>query len=581
MISRGVEFARRNWRVFCSTPFGCLVRLFVSRMFHGGGEPGAEELGLGIGVVVILSAMPGTLVSLLMLEKYGSLIRFLSGQRAFDPFAAIAPDEYFFIVLSMVVTGAAALWRWDSIFLDRRDYSNLVPLPVSLSTIFFANLFAIFAFALLFTFTVNASSLVLFPIAVVGSQGSLLVFVHFAAGHAASVFLASAFGFFAVFAVAGLLMALLPSGAFRRVSLPARFAVAVGLLALLASSFTLLDQLKRVSVASAHAIAVLPPVSFLGVARTLWGRTRDPFSSAMSHAALSGIAVAVLVAILGYAISFRRFFLRVPEMADTGPLPRTSLSLSRFFPRRKNAPPASRLQACFSFVVKTMMRSDGHLQIVLAFAAIGLVVAAESLTSAPHPYYVLKENVPPVEFLSAAFILAYCGILGMCFSFEMPADLRANWIFQLWLDPAQDSARIIARRALLVFSLSWLAPLTFILTLLSWGWTQALLHTAILVACTITLIELLLVRFRKIPFTCSYPSFQSHSGVVFVAYLLGFVVFTGYLPDMEHWCLYSPWQTLWFVPPLGAVVFGLRQYRRQMLDMDKRLIFEESASSTF
>jgi len=36
----------------------------------------------------------------------------------------------------MVVTGAAALWRWDALFLDRRDYTNLVPLPISLRAIF-------------------------------------------------------------------------------------------------------------------------------------------------------------------------------------------------------------------------------------------------------------------------------------------------------------------------------------------------------------------------------------------------------------------------------------------------------------
>jgi hypothetical protein len=120
---------RRNLDAFRQTPFGSLLRLFIGRMFHGGGEPGAEELDLGIGVILILLAMPGILVSLLMFEKYGSLIRFLRGDGVYDPFVATIPDEYFFIVISMVVTGAAALWRWDAIFLDRRDYTNLVPCP--------------------------------------------------------------------------------------------------------------------------------------------------------------------------------------------------------------------------------------------------------------------------------------------------------------------------------------------------------------------------------------------------------------------------------------------------------------------
>ena len=104
-----------------------LLRLFAERMLHGGGELGADDLDLGMGVVLIFLAMPGVLVSLLMFEKFGSLIRFLRGDGVFDPYIATVPDEYFFIVLSMAVSCVAALWRWNSIFLDRRDYLNLVP----------------------------------------------------------------------------------------------------------------------------------------------------------------------------------------------------------------------------------------------------------------------------------------------------------------------------------------------------------------------------------------------------------------------------------------------------------------------
>jgi hypothetical protein len=129
------------------TPFGTLFLLFLGRMFHGTSDGDDGQLDLGAGVISILLAMPGLLVSLLMFEKYGSLIHFLHGDFKFDAFAETVPDEYFFVVLSIVVTGIAALWRWDAIFLDRRDYTNLVPLPISLTTIFTANFSAILAFA--------------------------------------------------------------------------------------------------------------------------------------------------------------------------------------------------------------------------------------------------------------------------------------------------------------------------------------------------------------------------------------------------------------------------------------------------
>ena len=178
-MRRATKFLRRRWRTFKRTPLGGLLRLFVGRMFHGGAEAGSDSLGMGVGVLVILLAMPGLLASLLMLEEYGSLIRYLRGDGVFDPFVATLPDEYFFIVLSMFVTGVATLWRWDSLFLDRRDYLNLVPLPVSLGNIFWANFCAIVALAGCFTIVVNAVSVILFPAAVVGSQDSVLVAVAF------------------------------------------------------------------------------------------------------------------------------------------------------------------------------------------------------------------------------------------------------------------------------------------------------------------------------------------------------------------------------------------------------------------
>src|ERR1700719_971787 len=316
--TRMKEFLQTRWQAFSRTPFGCLLRLFVTRLFHGGGEPGAGELALCIGVIVIMLAMPGVLVSLLMFEKYGSLIRFLRGNPVFDPYTATIPDEYFFLALSMAVTGAAALWRWDALFLDRRDYTNLVPLPLSLRAVFFANLSAILALAALFTIVVNAASLVLFPMAVVGSQNSFAVWIRFTLGHAVAVFTASAFSFFAVFAIVGILMALLPAALFRRVSHAARFLLAIVLLALLASSFTVPYLLTKLPVPIARRLAVLPPVSFLGFARTVLLHGADRFAAGVSEAALSAVGVSIVVGALAYALSFRRSFLRIPEIADGG-----------------------------------------------------------------------------------------------------------------------------------------------------------------------------------------------------------------------------------------------------------------------
>src|SRR5437870_8167648 len=75
MIARTRQWLDERRSAFCRSPFGCLVGLFLNRTFRGAADADAGELDLGVAVILVLLAMPGLLVSLLMLEKYGSLIR--------------------------------------------------------------------------------------------------------------------------------------------------------------------------------------------------------------------------------------------------------------------------------------------------------------------------------------------------------------------------------------------------------------------------------------------------------------------------------------------------------------------------
>ena len=581
MIARVRQSFLAGWEPYSRRPFPTLLRVFIGRVFHGGGDSGASEMDVALGVVLILLAMPGVLVSLLLFEKYGSLIRWMRGDGVFDPFTAAIPDEYFFIVLSMVVTGAAAVWRWDALFLDRRDYSNIVPLPISLRRIFLGNLCAILFLAGALTLDVNAASLVLFPVVVVGSQDSLSLLIRFGVGHAATVILASVFSFFAVFGVIGLLMAILPYSLFRRISLYVRFLIALFFLALLATNFAVTSFLAQLTRISKPAVTMLPPVWFLGIGQTLWGNGHNPFFAAMTRSALLALGISLAVAVLSYALSFRRSFIRLPETAEVGPLPRSQFHLlpSNLFDRiiLRDAPQ----RACFHFITRTLLRSEAHLQIASAFVAMGLVVSAQSVASAFHANAADMLRSPSEDILAIPFILSFCIVVGIRLAFEVPSDLRANWVFALWIDPNTLQTRPIARKVLLTFSLAPLVPICFVLSAIFWGFGVAFLHTAIFAACTFAFVELLLLRFRKIPFTCSYPPFQSHSALLFVAYLFGFMIFTVYLPEFELWALADPWRVSLFVPLVAVILLSVQQYRKQMLDMDKHLIFEEISASGF
>jgi hypothetical protein len=395
------------------------------------------------------------------------------------------------------------------------------------------------------------------------------------------VFLASAFSCFFVFAVAGLLMAILPAGVFARISLLARFLLAIWLLALLGSSIAVPEWFAGASLQVRHTTSMLPPVCFLGLAQSVWG-TGDRLEVArMTQAGILWTCGAFVTAWVAYAVSFRRSFIRIPELPDTGPLPRTTAWLARVAPNFGQALRMPTQRACYRFGARTILRSSAHLQIFLGMQALGVVVTACVLASAPSPAAIFSGGIPPLQLLAIPFVLSYCAVVGARLAFEFPSDLRANWIFRLWLDRDRDEARGVGRYLLLAFSLSWVAPACFLATLKFWGWRIAALHTAILIACTCALAELLLVRFRKIPFTCTVPPFTENTGLIGVAYVVGFILFADQAVGLERWSLGSPIRAFCFAVIVALAYWAPHAYRKQLLQMDKDLIFEEAPASHF
>ncbi len=248
-----------QWDAYVRRPFPVLVRLSMNRIFHGS-NASEEDLNISMGLLLAWLAVPGGFVSIFLFDKYGSFLQWLRGQANFDPVAEALPDEYFFIVLSMVVTGGVALWWWDSIFPDRRDFVNLAPLPIAPSTIFLANFVAITILTCVCVIDVNAASSILFPVSVGASQPGFSFVMRFAGVHAPVVMLASIFSFLAVFATTGVLLLLLPYPLFRRISLYVRILMATIFLAALSTSFAVPGMILDLPGSSHSRLRFLPSV---------------------------------------------------------------------------------------------------------------------------------------------------------------------------------------------------------------------------------------------------------------------------------------------------------------------------------
>lgn len=567
-----------NWEKRREQPFWRLVQLFVERIFRGGGDSDTEGLDLGIGLVLTLLAMPGGFVSVLLFDKYGSLLQWLRGQLHVDTLLMSLPDEYFFIVLSMTVTGAVAVWRWDAIFPDRRDYMNLAHLPVSSRTIFFANLVAVLFLVGLVAIDANGVSCLLFPMVVSWSEGTLPFFVKFALVHASAVLLASVFAFFAVFLVLGLLMAVLPPKAFRRLSIYARGIIVVYLVTLLCTTFAIPEMLRRTIGPAPAWSFFFPSTWFVSACQALRGRSNLAMVE-LARLCLPALGSVILVALAAYAIGYRRHFIKIAEVSDGSDVSHEPWSW-RFPSLEQRLLPTPFVRGCFRFVTKTLMRSEAHRLVLTGVSGLALVLASQALMNAHQEATSWRDAALTSDALSIPFILTFLLLIGLRIVFEIPAEIRANWIFQLMLDADSQESEPLARRVLLLPTLPWILAATFALYSYLEGVAIATLHTLVVLAWSLLLTNILLIRFRKLPFTCSLPVFKQHSIVILISLCFGFLIYAGSTAEFESSALRQPIRMLGFIP-VGLIAWYIpRHLAKNTIDIERRLIFEESATQT-
>jgi hypothetical protein len=108
-------------------PFHRLIHHFVFRIFHGAGE--GDELQFSIPALMGIISVPAAFFSISLFGKYSTLMLYLMRRPAFDVYRASIPDEHFFIVFSMTVTGAIVISKWDR--LKSRSHFEITIAPVT------------------------------------------------------------------------------------------------------------------------------------------------------------------------------------------------------------------------------------------------------------------------------------------------------------------------------------------------------------------------------------------------------------------------------------------------------------------
>ena len=442
---------------------------------------------------------------------------------------AVRADELWLITLTMSGIGLLTAIKWQALFPGLGDYRTLGSLPLRAWQMFAAKLLALLIVATAAMVTLNLVPGLMFPVVSTShwafhpAPGPRLV------AHATATVAGCYFFFFAMVALQGVLLNLLRPRAFVRVTGILQGLLVGTMLVLIVLSFNIQPQVTHTVVRPEFA-RWLPPVWFLGLCQTMSGDP-DPAMPALAQRALGALAVAVVLVLLTYLISYRRH--------------RTLLVEGVAAPRRNWrwrgvvfdwVVPDPRRQAVIVFLARTLAGSSQHRTILMGYGGFGLAVFLSGTIGMPN--MVEPARVVAADFVYAHAILLVFLLIGVRHLFSIPVELKANWAFQITEGEGRREWLRAVDRFVLYPGAAVMLILPFPLEVHLLGWRavgEAVLFAVFALLCY----EGIFSSWEKLPFTCSHLPGKTPAWIL-ALYLLGLLAV---LP-MVNWllleCLYHP-----------------------------------------
>ena len=474
---------------------------------------------------------------MLMLEKYSSLLKWFTSRVNEDVLTTSLPDKYLFIAISMGLTGIVTVLKWDRTLPDGQDYINLAPLPIRPRTVLWANVAAIGIAAAIVALTVNAASLLMFPIFVSDSAptGTIPQF-HFLAVHALCVLLASLFSFISVMSVMGLAAAVVPRRAFEGWVAGFRAVLIVAFIVPMLGAFNSESLISSVMANDLGRLRWLPSLWYLGLYQSLQHRGPSELAH-LAPLAWGGLAAMLVLAGFSYGLSYGRRFRAVSEtrtQASAQPLTTVLLALfSRMLLVRSGF-----TRAICNFVFRGLLRNDAQRLALLVPLSLGWFLAAQLCASGSGGDASSARHLASLYL--APFIPACLLVLGLQIAFNVPASVQANWIFRSVLGPNGHSARTAVRQVALSLTFLFVIVPAWIVWFNTFGAGPATVHALCLLALNAALVELMFSQFHRIPYTCTFPPFRQSLPMTCVLYFLGNLAFVWVGGALQSWVAHAP-----------------------------------------
>jgi hypothetical protein len=457
--------------------------------------------------------------------------------------------EHYLISMMMLVAGLITVVGWDSTFPDRRDILVLAPLPVPPRMILAAKVSASASLLGIALLALNTMPGLVAPLLLGHVHASALGLFQALAAYWVTMIAAVLFLYCSVLTVQGLTALLLPRKAFLLVSA----ALQLGAFALFISVYFLEPGLGTIPELLAPqnlpTLKALPEFWFLAMFNQINGTLPRELTWL---AARAWIALGIVVA--GAALSLLMCYLRTMKSTVESPDLVAGAGGLHWNPRRGGLRMAV---ATFSF--RSLLRSRQH-RVALAFFlaivfAIGLTcLRREVSASAPEPV--------PSDYVISTLMMTSLAVLGLRSVFALPISLKANWVLRV--TQLRPTAQYISatRSTLLFLSVVPMLLITALLGLNYRPWQQLAAHIGMLALFGVLFIELALIKFDKVPFTCSYLPSKANVQVIFWGGVFIWIILGTLTGTYEFEALHDAMKYVVMAAFMGALIAALGAYNR-------------------
>jgi hypothetical protein len=492
-------------------------------------------------------------------------------------------EKNYIFTLMMLVFALITLLEWDILFPDRQDFLNLTPLPVRLRTVFAAKLASFVMFVGLFSVAMMSVSAVLFSIYLAEWRANSLVLAgRYVVSHILAGFAAALVVFFTFVFLQFLLMAVLPHGLYKRVSLAVRFLLIAALVFLLLSFIAAPSVLGR----SFHDLGDLkeggdmfmfrfPPLWFVGLYEVLLG-TRDAVFIAEARTAGLSLLAALLAFAAASGLSYHRHLRKTLEVQKSAP----AFFRGREVWRKALAVTVLRTpeeRTVYGFFADTLRASSKHRTAFSYYLAVG---AASILLLAAAYRQAFRMLTPDNGFLLAQpLLLAFTIIVGIRVLVDQPAASEANWIFRMTETGATRRYLDGLKKAIFIKLVLPLFLAVFALHAFLWGPGLAFVHAAFGTVVSGLAVAAAFYRYRKVPFACTYVPGKIKLHFTAIPALIGLLLTMMALTAIEKAVLGDPVRSGAAVLA-GAAVLGLAlRLGNRRFYRDNGLVYEEEPES--